>query len=213
MCSISQGPPSLNFDILDTVVAWSDRNTLLALMLSCRYLNNGASKHLLQHPDLEDYVQIDGKGDQGVMSFVSFMHAAGSDRYCHLRAVTLGGDHISHTVAEKLAEVLRRAKNLKFLRLLDANPTLDLHPDIVPSLDSLRSIEVLKMRFTGKHTHRLLENANWPLLSVELHGVCPPSLSSPALAGLIMAALSVYNLACICISSSRQARNTRIPLS
>lgn len=172
MCTISQGPPSLNLnlDILDTVVAWSDRSTLLALMLSCRYLNSEASKRLLQHPDLEDYIQIDGKGDQGVMSFVSFMHGTGGDRYCYLRAVTLGGVEISHTVAEKLVDVLRRAKNLKFFSFRDADSSLSLHRDTVPVLNSLRSIEVLKICLAGEHTHRLLENANWPLLSVELHG-------------------------------------------
>ncbi|KAI0708828.1 hypothetical protein C8T65DRAFT_609361 [Cerioporus squamosus] len=152
---------TLPHDVLCTVISFSDREELFALMLASRDLQLECAKYIFH-----EAVKLNS--DEGITSFISFMRRNQRRRWCFLRSLEFSDADIHPSVAGELGRVISRASRLEVLFFEHAENTLRAHPQLGLSLAAIPTVKHIELHFVAQHACRMLEAMSWPLESAIL---------------------------------------------
>ncbi|RPD64217.1 hypothetical protein L226DRAFT_611801 [Lentinus tigrinus ALCF2SS1-7] len=146
----------LPHDVLCAVAAFSHRNELFSLMLTSRDLQLECAKQVLRDPVLLN-------SNNGIMSFIYFMHRDQRRRWRFLRSLEFGEARIDPRAAEALGRVISRASHLESLHFENAEATLGAHPQLGLGLAAIPTVKHIVIACIAQHACRMLEAMSWPL--------------------------------------------------
>ncbi|KAI0738336.1 hypothetical protein C8Q80DRAFT_272317 [Daedaleopsis nitida] len=161
---MGSSPPILNRDILRTVLEEAERATIGTLMRTCRALYQEGARLLLS-----ENVNVGLGGKKKLISFLRFMVAEDGRRWQFLSDVSIFGDpRFSSRHAKILADGIRRARNIRRLKLHGIDEFLSSHQDLTAAVASLPNVKHLEVSRAGKYCCKLLGSARWELLTAQL---------------------------------------------
>ena len=132
----------VSFDVLFTVMEVLQEagsiGDLSSMSKTCRTLQRGASKRLLDH-----FVSL--RNDQDVLSFCLFMAADEGQRYPFLRqGLRLGTGRLSSVASSSLVDLLSRISNLPRLALIHGDKILSSNPRLPFAFARLSCVQHLE---------------------------------------------------------------------
>ncbi|KAI1790277.1 hypothetical protein LXA43DRAFT_891321 [Ganoderma leucocontextum] len=160
-------PPTLNDDILLSVLSRSSRQTAASMMATCHFLYHEGAKIILRDwPVVFDSIASEHKA----LSLLRFIQAEHFSRCSYVRNLRVSMHPMPDAVAKSLVDLLPRMTSLDSL-FLTIEHALESHPDLIPAFASLRSIHNLVIN-AGERSCELIRSLQSQLVSAQLY-FCP----------------------------------------
>ncbi|KAM5542688.1 hypothetical protein V8D89_003649 [Ganoderma adspersum] len=152
----------LTYDTLLHIISLSRyAKDTVQLMASCRVLNHEGPKIALKKP-------VSISTEEQLASFLKFLRADNLSRCRYLRKLEISSCFLEQDIVQELFETLPLLVNIEYLRLIEVEELLDLHPDLTPAFGSLTSLRHIDFTGVKGKACSLLLRLHSPLVSANV---------------------------------------------
>ncbi|OJT15683.1 hypothetical protein TRAPUB_5061 [Trametes pubescens] len=163
----------LNIDILLVVLSFTDKDTTLQLMQTCRTLNHYGAKYLLA-----ECVTLDTESTQAVVSFLHFLSRDPPYRLARVHRLELTRSPYTLWPTPEAEEagrfltalfrVLARDGSLESLSIDDVEAILDLKEDLAGAISMVRTLKTIHLTYVGPRAAEMLRMSQSTLEDVDI---------------------------------------------